>query len=91
MSDKNKHRVLIVGGGFGGVKAAILLGHYDRFEVTVLSERTDFRYYPTLYHTATGGLKEQSSIPLHELLPENVQLAIEIGRESWWERVYVLV
>lgn len=63
-----KHKVLIVGGGFGGVKAALELSKHDGFEVTLLSENTDFRYYPTFYHTATGGLKAQSSIPLKEIL-----------------------
>lgn len=57
-------RVLIVGGGFGGVKAALELGGDDRFEVTVLSDDPDLRYYPTLYHTATGSKRANSSIPL---------------------------
>jgi NADH dehydrogenase len=57
-------RVLIVGGGFGGVKAALELADDPRFEVTVLSDDTDLRYYPTLYHTATGGRRANSSIPL---------------------------
>ena len=59
-----KQRVLIVGGGFGGVKAALELAEDPRFEVTVLSDDTDLRYYPTLYHTATGGRRANSSIPL---------------------------
>ena len=63
-----KHKVLIVGGGFGGVKAALELSKHDGFEITLLSEHTDFRYYPTFYHTATGGLKAQSSIPLKDIL-----------------------
>jgi NADH:ubiquinone reductase (H+-translocating) len=63
-----KHKVLIVGGGFGGVKAALELSKHDGFEITLLSENIDFRYYPTFYHTATGGLKAQSSIPLKEIL-----------------------
>lgn len=73
---ENKHKVLIVGGGFGGVKAALELAKSDKFEVTLLTERPDFRYYPTLYHTATGGIKEQSNIPLNQILPENVQLVL---------------
>jgi NADH dehydrogenase len=63
-----KHKVLIVGGGFGGVKAALELSKHDAFDVTLLSDNIDFRYYPTFYHTATGGLKAQSSIPLKEIL-----------------------
>ncbi|MGC1176664.1 MAG: FAD-dependent oxidoreductase, partial [Candidatus Saccharimonadales bacterium] len=59
-----KERVLIVGGGFGGVKAALELADDPRFSVTLLSDDSDLRYYPTLYHTATGGKRANSSIPL---------------------------
>lgn len=71
-----KHKVLVVGGGFGGVKAALELREHDNIEVTLLSDRDDFRYYPTFYHTATGGLKSQSSIPLPEILDEHVKIII---------------
>lgn len=60
----HKQRVLIVGGGFGGVKAALELAGDERFEVTLLSDDSDLRYYPTLYHTATGSRRANSSIPL---------------------------
>jgi NADH dehydrogenase len=59
----SKQRVLIVGGGFGGVKAALELSDDDRFQVTLLSDDTDLRYYPTLYHSATGSKRSNSSIP----------------------------
>jgi len=62
-----KQKVLIVGGGFGGLKAALNLAGDERFEVTLLSERADFRYYPTLYHTATGAKASNASIPLAHL------------------------
>lgn len=64
---ERKTRALIVGGGFGGVKTALMLSESDRFEVTVLSDQPNFHYYPTLYHTATGGAHAQSSIPLSDL------------------------
>lgn len=63
-----KHTVLIVGGGFAGLRTARRLAADDRIAVTVLSDRPDFRYYPVTYHTATGGLKSQSSIPLPDIL-----------------------
>lgn len=82
-----KKKVLIVGGGFGGVKAALELAEDDHFKVTLLSDEIDFRYYPTLYHTATGGKKANSSIPLKELFAgkdvELVQgLATTIDRKA---------
>jgi NADH:ubiquinone reductase (H+-translocating) len=62
-----KEKVLVVGGGFSGVKAALELGDDDRFEVTLLSDDSDLRYYPTLYQTATGGTRTHSSIPLRQI------------------------
>jgi NADH dehydrogenase len=62
-----KQRVLIVGGGFGGVKAALDIADDEHFDVTLLSDQINFRYYPTLYHTATGGKRANSTIPLSTL------------------------
>jgi NADH dehydrogenase len=73
-----KQRVLIVGGGFGGVKAALELCEDDRFDITLLSDRATFRYYPTLYHTATGGAARQSSIELNRIFA-NTNVSVTIG------------
>jgi NADH dehydrogenase len=69
MEKQQKQHIVVVGGGFGGVKTALELAkHPDTFEVTLVSDRPDFWYYPTLYHTATGGTRAQSSIPIKFLL-----------------------
>lgn len=72
MADKKaKQRVVIVGGGFGGIKTALELSkHAALFEITLVSDREDFWYFPTLYHTATGGDRSQSSIPIKHLLKD---------------------
>lgn len=62
-----KHRIVIVGGGFGGIQTALKLSGDDRFVVTLLTNRPDFHYYPSLYRTATGGKRMISSIPLTEI------------------------
>jgi NADH dehydrogenase len=62
-----RHRVVIIGGGFGGIKVALDLSQDRRFLVTLVSDHADFRYYPTLYRTATGGRKMISSVPLTEI------------------------
>lgn len=64
----NKQKIVIVGGGFGGVKAALDLSKDRRFEVVLISNDDNFSYYPSLYHTAAGGSRDVSSIPLAELL-----------------------
>jgi len=67
----SQKRVLIVGGGFGGLKAALELSKNPEFAITVLSDQPSFRYYPALYHTATGGMYAQSNIPLTDILDQS--------------------
>lgn len=62
-----KRKILIVGGGFGGVKVALELEKSQKFDITLISDNADFRYYPTLFRTATGGKRMISSIPLSEI------------------------
>lgn len=64
----NKQKIVIVGGGFGGLKAALDLSKSGAFDITLVSETDTFRYYPSLYHTATGGSHKVASIPLDELV-----------------------
>jgi len=62
-----KQKIVIVGGGFGGVKTALELSSPGEYEITLISDQKNFRYYPTLYHAATGGKLAASSIPLSEI------------------------
>jgi NADH:ubiquinone reductase (H+-translocating) len=64
---ESKTKVLILGGGFGGIKTALELCDDSRFSVSLISDRSDFRYYPTLYRTAVGGSPFASSISLEEI------------------------
>lgn len=82
-----KHKVVVVGGGFGGLKAALELSEDHRFDVTIISERNYFQYYPTLYHTATGGLTSQSKIPLTTIFANKpvdviIDMALTIDKKA---------
>ena len=68
MSKKTK--ILIVGGGFAGVKAALELGKCKDVSLTLLSEHSHFRYYPGLYRTATGGRRTGARIRLENILSD---------------------
>jgi NADH dehydrogenase len=65
---KSQVQILIVGGGFGGVRAAQRLARHRELSVTLISSDDTFAYYPQLYHAATGGARTESAIPLAELL-----------------------
>src|SRR6266567_4631786 len=68
MMDPMKH-IVIIGGGFGGIKTARYLAkHPNLFRVTLISDQDRFRYYPALYRTATGHSMRESYIPLAQLL-----------------------
>ncbi|MBI2588742.1 FAD-dependent oxidoreductase [Candidatus Saccharibacteria bacterium] len=64
---QQKKQVLILGGGFGGIKTALELESNASFEVRLLSDQDSFRYYPTLYRAAVGGSPLASAIPLSEI------------------------
>jgi len=60
-------RVLILGGGFAGVEAAIYLRKND-MDVTIVSDRDYFYIYPTSIWIPTGdATRESVSVPLDEL------------------------
>lgn len=72
-------QIIVVGGGFGGVKTALELSKNKKAHVTLISNRADFQYYPALYSTATGGSHLQSWVSLGEIFAErdNVTLIID--------------
>jgi len=82
---ESKTKILILGGGFGGIKAALELADNPAFAVTLLSNEDSFRYYPTLYHAATGGRMTASSIPLAEIF-KGRKITVEKGTAKKLDR-----
>lgn len=61
-------KIVIVGGGFGGVKAARELAkHSDKFKVTLISDRSCFEYHASLYRSATGRSVLEVDTPLSDI------------------------
>lgn len=65
---KKQNRVVIVGGGFGGIKVALELAKHHDFLITLINMDSTFDYYPTLYETASGKSRVVSSMPIGELI-----------------------
>src|SRR3954451_13461969 len=67
----SRHRVLIVGGGFGGLYAAKELGKDERVAVTVVDRRNHHLFTPLLYQVATGAVSPGDiAQPLRSILPK---------------------
>lgn len=59
-------RVLIIGGGFGGVQAALDLARRNvpGLQIDLISNRRHLEYYPALYKVVAGGSPHVACIPL---------------------------
>lgn len=62
------HKVVIVGAGFAGLKAARELAKDRRFQVTLVTDKLNFEYHAALYRTATGRSKLEVVVPLEQVL-----------------------
>lgn len=68
MKKHKSTRVVIVGGGFGGVKAALQLANKPGFEVILISQGNNFEYHGALYRSATGHSPMEVVIPIKDIL-----------------------
>lgn len=78
--DQNKeNKILIIGGGFGGIQTAISLSKkkIKGIKITLISDKHIFQYYPGLYRIVTGASPIEVAIPLSEILPKEVDLIID--------------
>src|SRR5690606_1885989 len=66
-----KHRVVIVGAGFGGLYAAKALRHAD-IDLTIIDRRNFHLFQPLLYQVATGVLSPANiAAPVRAVLKRN--------------------
>lgn len=71
--------VVVVGGGFGGVKAALELSKRQVGKITLISDVPYFLHHATLYATATGKNESESVIPLETIFAHrpNVEIVLD--------------
>ncbi|HSW42722.1 MAG TPA: NAD(P)/FAD-dependent oxidoreductase [Patescibacteria group bacterium] len=74
------HRVVIVGGGFGGLNAARQLGRDPGVAVTLVDRRNFHLFQPLLYQVATGALSPGDiAQPLRSILRRNRNTTVLLG------------
>jgi NADH:ubiquinone reductase (H+-translocating) len=78
-----RHRVTIVGGGFGGLYAARRLGHDERVDVTLIDRRNHHVFQPLLYQVATGAVAPGDiAQPLRSILRRNRNTTVLLGEAT---------
>lgn len=86
MTASRSHHVVIVGGGFGGLQAALALGR-SPVTVTLIDQRNFHVFQPLLYQVATGALSPANiASPLRALVRSHantrVMLAVAVGLDA---------
>lgn len=79
MTEASSHRVVIVGGGFGGLNAAQSLRR-AAVDVTLIDRRNFHLFQPLLYQVATGGLSPANiAVPLRSILRRQKNCEVLLG------------
>src|SRR3979411_930453 len=76
---EKRHRVIVLGGGFGGLNAAQKLGRAP-VEVTLIDRRNFHLFQPLLYQVATGSLSPgEISAPIRGVLSKQKNTLVLMG------------
>jgi NADH dehydrogenase len=75
----DKKRIVIIGGGFAGIKLAIKL-QKSNFQIVLIDKRNYHQFQPLLYQVATAGLEPTAiSFPLRKLFQKHYDLIFRVG------------
>jgi len=75
-----RHRVVIVGGGFGGLPPARFLGRKRGIDVTLVDRRNHHLFQPLLYQVATGLLPAgQIAPPIRHVVRKHKNVRVELA------------
>src|SRR5580698_7349066 len=76
MTDTGIHRVVVIGGGFGGLQAAVKLRRAP-VEVTLVDRRNFHLFQPLTYQVATGALSPgEIAYPLRAIFKRNPNVRV---------------
>jgi len=76
---KERSRVVIIGGGFGGLKAAEALARLP-VQITLVDRKNHHTFQPLLYQVATAGLSPaEIAAPVREILARHENIEVLLG------------
>lgn len=76
-------KVIIVGGGFGGLSAAKVLSHQQDISVTLVDRRNYYLFQPLLYQVATAGLSPaEIAAPIRSILAKSQNVEVVLANTS---------
>ena len=85
MSEMGIHRVVVVGGGFGGLQAVLHLRRAP-VEVTLVDRRNFHLFQPLTYQVATGGLSAgQIAYPLRAIFKRDRNIRVLMAEASGFD------
>jgi NADH:ubiquinone reductase (H+-translocating) len=77
--NKSRKRIVIIGGGFGGLKAAESLARLP-VEITLVDRKNHHTFQPLLYQVATAGLSPaEIAAPIREILAHHENVEVLLG------------
>lgn len=78
--DKNSpKKVVIIGGGFGGIAVAKKLSKLKDIEITLITKSPLFEYYPALYKLVTGALAIEVCVPYNKIFKASDNITVLEG------------
>jgi NADH:ubiquinone reductase (H+-translocating) len=83
--------VVVVGGGFAGVKAALELSKRQVGKITLISDVPYFLHHATLYATATGKNESESVVPLNDIFMDYPDVTVVQDKVTAFEPTRTLV
>lgn len=76
----NRKKVVIVGGGFGGIELMKKLRNQDEFEVTLVDKHNYYFFPPLIYQVATGFMEPSAiSYPFRKILRNAGNFRFRLG------------
>lgn len=74
----SRKKVVIVGGGFAGVKTALELSNNNNFDITLIASRSIFEYHGAMYRSATGRSPLEVVVQMSEIFHDSLNVRVEL-------------